>query len=707
MTSLTGRRDTDFPESAPLRGDEKIPIVQGNVNVLATVADLLSVDQSTYHSVPPSVRTIEALMDYVDKKQIPSFKTAGSVYSYFDMDSGLWEVVRYIGASTRSEDVKNVGNWEWLSSGSSSFKGLFGTKRELEAAVRRPRVGDHAFVGETLVTSTMYKCRIDGFWEASSTNPFQDFISGQGYIVSEPTEYFGAPIEEIIADRAIADSEGHVISQTYVTRCMLEEAVQYAKGNIGIEDLSPEVISYLLGIRTTGILPNSEDLKFNDKNELSFADRKASETEYLGYGYVYMRKNIVDKTNLLEQHMIDKENTIYDVRYTYDLDGQTINIPSNTVLDLTSGGAFKNGKIRVGENVVIKVFRMDQICVDVEGDPKYIDAVRQGDKGEKGDKGNDGARGPQGLPGRDGAEGLPGRDGAEGRPGRDGVDGRPGRDGRDGINGSNGANGKDGAPGITPRFKVEDNKLYVSYDNKRTWEWLYTFTSGGGVVPAPEPNPTPDPTPKPPTPQPDPTPNPPQPEPEQPSQPTCVTVFLNRADYNLASYHAGLPDGIYAYKVCEEGNNKRKDYGKILSVTRLPESDKPDMKCGPEEFVSPINQEEIPVDYVDAVQFVEDVVPNGTCGVLSVLLRKGEARRYDEKTIDALLDKYQRLELSTYSLCEVVRDGRTTLIYKRVHTLGSINRDSDVLCNVVDKSTEVRELSARTSNFPFVKYVKN
>ena len=701
MTSLTGRRDTDFPESAPLRGDEKIPIVQGNVNVLATVADLLSVDQSTYHSVPPGVRTIEALMDYVDKKQIPSFKTAGSVYSYFDMDSGLWEVVRYIGASTRSEDVKNVGNWEWLSSGSSSFKGLFGTKRELEAAVRRPRVGDHAFVGDTLVTSTMYKCRIDGFWEASSTNPFQDFISGQGYIVSEPTEYFGAPIEEIIADRAIADSEGHVISQTYVTRCMLEEAVQYAKGNIGIEDLSPEVISYLLGIRTTGILPNSEDLKFNDKNELSFADRKASETEYLGYGYVYMRKNIVDKTNLLEQHMIDKENTIYDVRYTYDLDGQTINIPSNTVLDLTSGGAFKNGKIRVGENVIIKVFRMDQICVDVEGDPKYIDAVRKGDKGDPGERGADGARGPQGLPGRDGAEG---------RPGRDGVDGRPGRDGRDGINGSNGANGNDGAPGrdgITPRFKVEDNKLYVSYDNKRTWEWLYTFTSGGGVVPAPEPSPTPDPTPKPPTPQPDPTPNPPQPELEQPSQPSCVTVFLNRADYNLASYHAGLPEGIYAYKVCEEGNNRRKDFGKILSVTRLPESDKPDERCGSEEFVSPINQDEIPIDYVDSVQFVEDVVPNGTRGVLSVLLRKGEARRYDEKTIDALLDKYPTLELSTYSLCEVVRDGRTTLVYKRVHILSPIYNDRDVVCTVVDKATIVRELSARTSNFPFVKYVKN
>lgn len=698
MTSLTGRRDTDFPESAPLRGDEKIPIVQGNVNVLATVADLLSVDQSTYHSVPPSVRTIEALMDYVDKKQIPSFKTAGSVYSYFDMDSGLWEVVRYIGASTRSEDVKNVGNWEWLSSGSSSFKGLFGTKRELEAAVRRPRVGDHAFVGETLVTSTMYKCRIDGFWEASSTNPFQDFISGQGYIVSEPTEYFGAPIEEIIADRAIADSEGHVISQTYVTRCMLEEAVQYAKGNIGIEDLSPEVISYLLGIRTTGILPNSEDLKFNDKNELSFADRKASEEEYLGYGYVYMRKNIVDKTNLLEQHMIDKENTIYDVRYTYDLDGQTINIPSNTVLDLTSGGAFKNGKIRVGENVVIKVFRMDQICVDVEGDPKYIDAVRKGDKGDPGEKGADGARGPQGLPGRDGADG---------RPGRDGIDGRPGRDGRDGINGSNGANGKDGAPGITPRFKVEDNKLYVSYDNKRTWEWLYTFTSGGGVVPAPEPSPTPDPTPKPPTPQPDPTPNPPQPEPEQPSQPSCSFVFLNRADYNLASYHAGLPEGIYAYQVCEEGNGKRKDFGKILSVTRMPERDKPNEKCGPEEFVSPIIENEIAVDYVDVVQFVEDVVPNGTRGVLSVLLRKGEARRYDEKTIDALLDKYARLELATYSLCEVVRDGRTTLVYKRVGILDPIYNDRDVLCTVVDKATIVRELSARTSNFPFVKYVKN
>lgn len=41
-----------------------------------------------------------------------------------------------------------------------------------------------------------------------------------------------------------------------------------------------------------------------------------------------------------------------------------------------------------------------------------------------------------------------------------------GKDGKDGTNGTNGTNGKDG---VTPKFKIENETWYVSYDNGATW----------------------------------------------------------------------------------------------------------------------------------------------------------------------------------------------------------------------------------------------
>ena len=54
---------------------------------------------------------------------------------------------------------------------------------------------------------------------------------------------------------------------------------------------------------------------------------------------------------------------------------------------------------------------------------------------------------------------------AEGTDGKDGTDGSNGEDGNDGQDGKPGMDGKDG---ITPKFKIENDYWYISYDNEST-----------------------------------------------------------------------------------------------------------------------------------------------------------------------------------------------------------------------------------------------
>ena len=112
------------------------------------------------------------------------------------------------------------------------------------------------------------------------------------------------------------------------------------------------------------IVPDEEDItgvEQEDKTVLKFKDKAYNKDDYSGLGRVYLRKNITTvtdyesgceiTTNLLTQNMIGKENTIYKIQYDYNLNGQTIVIPENCVLDF-QGGSFSNGTI-VGNNTNI------------------------------------------------------------------------------------------------------------------------------------------------------------------------------------------------------------------------------------------------------------------------------------------------------------------------------------------------------------------
>lgn len=121
-----------------------------------------------------------------------------------------------------------------------------------------------------------------------------------------------------------------------------------ADGKVTYQHLS-HALKQLLGKNNTITnFPDEEDLTTKDGVTLSFKDREYNEKNFSGMGRVILRKNIVVidgvYKNLLIQDMINKHNTIYEIRYDFDLNGEEITIPEGCVLDF-QGGSLSNGSI--------------------------------------------------------------------------------------------------------------------------------------------------------------------------------------------------------------------------------------------------------------------------------------------------------------------------------------------------------------------------
>lgn len=138
------------------------------------------------------------------------------------------------------------------------------------------------------------------------------------------------------------------------------------------------------------IVPDEEDItgvEQEDKTVLKFKDKAYNKDDYSGLGRVYLRKNITTvtdyesgceiTTNLLTQNMIGKENTIYIIQYDYNLNGQTIVIPENCVLEF-DGGSLRNGTIIFNNSNIISELYYIFININIKGDIKgyfYIDWI--------------------------------------------------------------------------------------------------------------------------------------------------------------------------------------------------------------------------------------------------------------------------------------------------------------------------------------------
>lgn len=140
--------------------------------------------------------------------------------------------------------------------------------------------------------------------------------------------------------------------------------------SITLNQLSQEVLDLIGKNKKVNIVnyPDGEDLTQvdicggNSKNEvnvLKFANKEYNLANFSGLGRVYLRKNIVDDKNILTQDMINKANTEYIIQYDYDLNGETITIPINCILELQCG-SISNGII-VCNNTVIFTYNKNWI----------------------------------------------------------------------------------------------------------------------------------------------------------------------------------------------------------------------------------------------------------------------------------------------------------------------------------------------------------
>lgn len=126
--------------------------------------------------------------------------------------------------------------------------------------------------------------------------------------------------------------------------------------------LSPEVMALIetSGGGTINNMPDGEDLTSKDiaggKSVMQLADRPYNPSAFSGKGYTILRKNVSalsrgGSSNILTQEMISQPNTVFEVRYDFDLNGAEITVPEGCILRFL-GGSFKNGSINFNRNSI-------------------------------------------------------------------------------------------------------------------------------------------------------------------------------------------------------------------------------------------------------------------------------------------------------------------------------------------------------------------
>lgn len=176
------------------------------------------------------------------------------------------------------------------------------------------------------------------------------FLNNSGLV--ETWEFAGGAFENIenwkSNEDKLTDIRDEAISK-------IKEVESDAISNFSSQRVIPDMLSESTkqfinasGGGTINNLADDEDLVSVDKGEslsvLKFADRAYNPDRFSGKGYKILRRNIIDGKNILTQEMINQPDTIYEIRYDFDLDGTTIKIPEGCILDF-QGGSIVNGKV--------------------------------------------------------------------------------------------------------------------------------------------------------------------------------------------------------------------------------------------------------------------------------------------------------------------------------------------------------------------------
>lgn len=139
--------------------------------------------------------------------------------------------------------------------------------------------------------------------------------------------------------KSMKDYSDNNIDEGHISYCIETDKHYKFNSNNDIDSTTGKFREFI-----EGVLPDEEDITSNNNDKLKFADRKYNPEKFSGKGYKILRKNIQDGKNVLSQSMINQQNTVYEIRYDYDLNNQEITIPEGSTLKF-EGGSLSNGTI--------------------------------------------------------------------------------------------------------------------------------------------------------------------------------------------------------------------------------------------------------------------------------------------------------------------------------------------------------------------------
>lgn len=235
-------------------------------------------------------------------------------------------------------------------------------------------------------------------------------------------------------------------------------------GAILPEHLSDSLKQLLSQHHTINNMVDDEDLETKDCGIIKFKDRPYQPNIASGKGYKILRKDFYNGINTLTVEDFEWQNTIYEVRYDFDLQGQTINLPKGATL-LFKGGAINNGSVYFNGGTIIGADKFSDcgnasftgefskgLIMSFDDTPKWWNGtewVAFASGGGEEPSGYEakvisvettdneanatvklagktfsftfaiprGKQGPQGIPGPAGADGIDGQDGKDGKDG--------------------------------------------------------------------------------------------------------------------------------------------------------------------------------------------------------------------------------------------------------------------------------------------------
>lgn len=325
-------------------------------------------------------------------------------------------------AARINQNFQNMNtDLEKVKSATTKFRGYFTSEAGLKSKYPSPKVGDTAWVGEPY-PGKVYDVVTDGTWHNTEKAPDTDSVDltdyakkaelveleGKTSLLQDDTDKNTSEISETKAKveensssiaslklekqdtlnfdaiptlgsnnpvtsggirTALDEQKSEVDAAKEEAIQTINETEQSAITNFNAQRVTPEMLSEstkqlinTAGGGTINNLPDDEDLTSQDDGTGSYvmklADRSYNPTNFSGKGYKIIRKNIVDGKNVLTQDMINEANTVYEIRYDFDLNEAEITIPENCTLYFI-GGSLYNGSIKYTNTYILGNAFMD------------------------------------------------------------------------------------------------------------------------------------------------------------------------------------------------------------------------------------------------------------------------------------------------------------------------------------------------------------